>query len=405
MLFFLICLLGLFSLTNALATPSVFEPTHYDVIIVGGGPAGLSALSGLARVRRRVLLIDSGEYRNGQTTHMHDVIGWDGVQPAYFRHEARRLLKHYKTVEMINGTVTDIKRLPGKNTRFSVSLEHNPNSIMQKGKGYSARKIVIATGMKDILPSTPGIAENWGRGIYSCPWCDGHEYAEQPLGLLCPLDKIASHVLSVITLTTDIVAFVNGTDNDEMRRVADAQYPQWEEYLKLHNVTIDNRTITSLERLKEGEDIEKNPHLPSVPKDDLFDVRFTEGEPVQRVAFLSSVPNRQRSDIGERAGVELINGKLRVAEGTMLTSVPGIYAVGDANSGSAENVQHAMFTGKRAAMSLHAALERENRDAELGSCSPNMPYVMSTEKRAAVAIHVALEIEKQAAELAEIAES
>lgn len=81
MLFFLICLLGLFSLTNALATPSDFEPTHYDVIIVGGGPAGLSALSGLARVRRRVLLIDSGEYRNGQTTHMHDVIGWDGKQP------------------------------------------------------------------------------------------------------------------------------------------------------------------------------------------------------------------------------------------------------------------------------------------------------------------------------------
>lgn len=253
----------------------------------------------------------------------------------------------------MNGTVVDIKRLPGKNTRFSVSLEHNPNSIMQKGKGFSARKIVIATGLQDILPSTPGIAENWGRGIYSCPWCDGHEYADQPLGLLCPLDKAASYVRKILTLDTDIVAFVNGTDNDVMRRVADAQFPQWEEYLKLHNVTIDNRTITSLERLKEGEEVDKEPRKPSVPKDDLFSVHFTEGEPVERVAFLSSFPSRQRSDIGEKAGVLLTKGKLGVISGTMLTSVPGIYAVGDANSGSVPNVPHAMFTGKRAAVAIH----------------------------------------------------
>ncbi|CVL06091.1 related to thioredoxin reductase [Fusarium mangiferae] len=365
MLLLLISLLGLFSLTNALATPSVFESTQYDVIIVGGGPAGLSALSSLARVRRKVLLIDSGEYRNGQTTHMHDVIGWDGVQPAYFRHEARRLLKHYKTVKMINGTVVDIKCLPSKNTRFSVTLEHNPNSIMQRGKGLTARKIVLATGVQDILPSTPGIAENWGRGINSCPWCDGHEYADQPLGLLCPLDKVAIYVRKILTLDTDIVAFVNGTDNDVMRRVANAQFPQWEEYLKLHNVTIDNRTITSLERLKEGEEVDKEPRKPSVPKDDLFSVHFTEGEPVERVAFLSSFPSRQRSDVGEKAGVFLTKGKLGVISGTMLTSVPGIYAVGDANSGSVPNVPHAMFTGKRAAVAIHVALEIEKQVAEL----------------------------------------
>ncbi|QGI78750.1 unnamed protein product [Fusarium fujikuroi] len=362
MLFFLLALLFV---ANALVINHPHPREDWDAIVIGGGPAGLSALSGLARVRRRVLLIDSGEYRNGQTTHMHDVIGWDGVQPAYFRHEARRLLKHYKTVKMINGTVIDIKRLPGNNTRFSVSLEHNPNSIMQKGKGYSARKIVIATGLKDILPSTPGITENWGRGIYSCPWCDGHEYADQPLGLLCPLDKVAIYVRKILTLDTDIVAFVNGTDNDEMRRVADAQFPQWEEYLNLHNVTIDNRTITSLVRLKEGEEVDKEPRKPSVPKDDLFSVHFTEGEPVQRVAFLSSFPSRQRSDIGEKAGVVLTKGKLGVISGTMLTSVPGIYAIGDANYGSVPNVPHAMFTGKRAAVAIHVALEIEKQAAEL----------------------------------------
>ncbi|KAF4426514.1 thioredoxin reductase [Fusarium acutatum] len=359
---FIFSLLGLFCLANAVVLGAPRPP--YDSIVIGGGPAGLSALSGLARVRRHVLLVDSGEYRNGQTTHMHDVIGWDGIQPAYFRDEARRLLKHYKTIKMMNGTVIGMKRLPGTNTLFSVSVKIY-GKVRQRPWEYTARKVVIATGLKDILPSTSGIAENWGRGIYSCPWCDGHEYADQPLGLLCPLDKVANYVRKVLTLDTDIVAFVNGTDNDEMRRLADQQFPQWEEYLKLHNVTIDNRTITFLERLKKGEEVDKNPHLPSVPKDDLFSVHFTEGEPVERVAFLSSFPSRQRSDIGEKAGVILTYEKLGVTNGGMLTNVPGIYAVGDANSDSSPNIPHAMYTGKKAAVAIHVALEIEKQAAEL----------------------------------------
>ncbi|KAF5724546.1 thioredoxin reductase [Fusarium mundagurra] len=362
MLFFTSLLGLLLSLTNALV---ITPRSHFDVIVIGGGPAGLSALSGLARVRRKALLIDSGEYRNGQTTHMHDVIGWDGVQPAYFRYEARRLLKHYKTIEMMNGTVTDIKRLPATNTHFMVSVEDTGGSVKQRPSGYTARKIVLATGLKDILPSTPGIEENWGRGIYSCPWCDGHEYADQPLGLFCPLDKVASYVRKVLSLGTDIVAFVNGTDTEEMRKVADQQLPQWEEYLKLHNVTIDNRTITSLERLKKGEEVDKSSHLPSVPKDDLFSVHFTEGEPVERVAFLSRFASQQRSDIGGKAGVVLTYGKLGVTSRGMLTNVPGIYAVGDANSDSAPNIPYAMYTGKKAAVAIHVALETEKQAAEL----------------------------------------
>ncbi|KAF9771810.1 hypothetical protein IL306_010523 [Fusarium sp. DS 682] len=366
MRFYTLALSALFSLSNAGVIVRDDKPeipkTDYDAIVVGGGPAGLSALSGLARVRRNVLLLDSGEYRNGPTRHMHDVIGSDGVQPAFFRYEARRLLSYYNTVKMENATVTDIKPKPGNNTWFSVSVTY-PG---QPSKDITARKIVLATGLKDILPSTPGIAENWGKGIYWCPWCDGHEHADQPLGLLCPLNKVAGNVREMLTLNTDIIAFVNGTDNEETRKAADKDLPKWREYLKLHNVTIDNRTITAVTRLQDGGTGNKEPWLPSEPEHDLFSVEFTEGAPVQRAAFLTSFPDEQRSNVGEKAGVKLVNGRLPANNSLGLaTNVPGIYAIGDANTDNVTNVPHAMFTGKRAAVFLHVQLEREQQAVEL----------------------------------------
>ncbi|KKY13379.1 putative sulphydryl oxidase [Diplodia seriata] len=99
---------------------------EYDAIIVGGGPSGLSALSGLARVRRNVLLIDSGEYRNAQTRHIHDLLGFDGVTPAYYRHAARQQLRHYSTVSWTNGTVTSITPTGNSSyTSFRVSSANN----------------------------------------------------------------------------------------------------------------------------------------------------------------------------------------------------------------------------------------------------------------------------------------
>ncbi|KAM0360636.1 hypothetical protein ACHAO7_006799 [Fusarium culmorum] len=336
--------------------------TDYDAVVIGGGPAGLSALSGLARVRRNVLLLDNGLYRNGPTRHMHDVIGFDGVQPAYYRYEARRLLSYYDTVKMENATVVDIKAQKGDYTSFSLSVDY-PG---QDTKTITARKVVLATGLKDILPDTPGIADNWGKGIFWCPWCDGHEHADQPLGLLAPLNKVAGLVREMATLNSNVYAFVNGTDNSTTQALADQDLPQWREYLKLHNVTVDNRTITEVKRLKSGDTHNADPSLPSVPEFDLFSVEFTEGKPVERAAFLTSFPDEQRSDVGEKAGVTLYGGRLQ-ANGSagLITNVPGIYAIGDANTDNTTNVPHALFTGKRAAVFLHVQLERETQAVEL----------------------------------------
>ncbi|KAK1992884.1 FAD/NAD(P)-binding domain-containing protein [Colletotrichum falcatum] len=335
----------------------------YDAVIVGGGPSGLSVASALGRVRRNTLLIDSGEYRNAPTRHVHDVIGFDGVTPAWYRFAAREQISHYDTVTMTNGTVTKIS---GNDTaNFVVSATYADGST----RDVRTRKVVLATGLKDDLPDTPGLWENWGKGIFWCPWCDGHEHADQSLGLLAAsFSDLPSLVREILTLNTDIVAFANGTDTPEARNATEAKNPKFQEYLDLHGVKIENRTIAAITRLADGGVPAHDPSLPTAPEHDLFSVSFVEGgEPVQRAALFVDFPDEQRSTVGADAGVQLWGGRLAadVSKG-LLTNVPGIYAVGDANSDNSTNVPHALYTGKRAAVFLHVKLAKEDQAKETG---------------------------------------
>lgn len=346
-------------LPRATNTPSA--TTDYDAIIVGGGPAGLAALSGLARVRRNVLLIDSGEYRNAPTRHMHDVLGFDGVTPAYFRYAARQQISHYGTVSMTNGTVTKISPGDSQNSYFIVTTSTGTGSDTQTN--LTARKIVLATGLRDILPITPGVSENWGQGIFWCPWCDGYEHADQPLGLLGSFDNVPAAVREMSTLNTDIVALVNGTDTPAYRALNDQKLPGWQKYLQLKNVRVDNRTITKITRLMNGTTGDEDPSLPSVAEHDRFRVEFTEGDPVERAAFLAAFPSEQTSNVGQDLGVQLYGGRLAADPANGLaTNINGVYAIGDANSDNTTNVPHALFSGKRTAVYLHVKIGREDGD-------------------------------------------
>lgn len=175
------------------------------------------------------------------------------------------------------------------------------------------------------------------------------------MGLLASsFDDFPSLVREILSLNTDIIAFANGTDTAEARAEAEAKTPKFQEFLDLHNVKIENRTIAGITRLKDGGDPPHDPSLPTAPEHDLFQVNFTTGEPVERAAFFISFPDEQRSDIGEQAGVQLWGGRLAadVSKG-YATNVPGIYAIGDANSDNSTNVPHALYTGKRTAVFLH----------------------------------------------------
>ncbi|TLD32805.1 hypothetical protein PspLS_00256 [Pyricularia sp. CBS 133598] len=357
-----LCSLLLSAVSNLVLALPVKDNFVYDAIIVGGGPAGLSVASALGRVRRNALVIDSGEYRNAPTRHMHDVLGFDGVTPAWYRYSARKQISAYDTITFSNGTVTKIDGNDQQN--FAVTTVGFDNSTTT----VRARKIVLATGLKDDLPETPGIWENWGKGMFWCPWCDGHEHADQPLGLLvAQFSDIPSGAREILTLNKDLIGFANGTDTPEARAKTEAKNPKFQTYMDLHNVRVENRTISRIVRLKDGGDPAHDPSLPTAPEYDLFSVEFTEGEPVQRAGFLLSYPEEQRSKIGQQSGVQIWGSKLAVDQSKgYITNVPGIYAVGDANSDNSTNVPHALYSGKRAAVFLHVKLAKEDQAKETG---------------------------------------
>lgn len=138
----------------------------YDAIVIGGGPAGLQAALTLARVHRSTLLLDSGSYRNAPAHAMHNFLGLDGTPPAELRAAARADLARYDTVEVRDVAATTVRQVVD---RFAV---HTAD-----GDLLEARRIVLATGVRDVLPHVPGLAELWGTVVAHCPFCHGHELA------------------------------------------------------------------------------------------------------------------------------------------------------------------------------------------------------------------------------------
>ena len=147
----------------------------YDVIIVGGGPAGLSAALNLGRARKRVLLCDGGPRRNAAAEHIHGFVTRDGATPADFRRAGRQQLQPYPNVEARD---VGVERLRGERGAFEVRLEG--------GAVAAGRRILLCTGMVDDLPEIEGYRALWGRSIFICPYCHAWEVQDRRFGFLAP---------------------------------------------------------------------------------------------------------------------------------------------------------------------------------------------------------------------------
>ncbi|SMD18742.1 Thioredoxin reductase [Kibdelosporangium aridum] len=168
----------------------------YDVVVIGAGVAGLNAALVLTRARRSVLVLDSGQPRNKPAAHSHGFLTRDGIPPSELNELGRKEVEGYGG-EFIQGEVTAISR------GFTVDLAD--------GTQVKARRVLVATGLRDELPNIPGLAERWGKDAIACPYCHGYEFADRPIGVLYD----AHHALLLRQWSSDIVFFAQSQDVPE----------------------------------------------------------------------------------------------------------------------------------------------------------------------------------------------
>ncbi|AZM51690.1 thioredoxin reductase [Streptomyces sp. WAC 01529] len=304
----------------------------YDVVVIGGGAAGLSAGLVLGRSRRRVLVVDAGEPRNALAAHMQGYLSRDGMPPAEFLAEGRRELERYG-VEMVPGRVAEVAA--DGDGEFDVRLAD--------GGAVRARRIVMATGLVDEIPPVPGVAERWGRDVLHCPYCHGWEVRDQAFGVLAPEPFNSHQALLLTQWSKDVTLFLH-----TVRELPDAEW----ERLAAAGVSVVEGEVAGLE----------------TEDDRLTGVRLADGRVFPRsVLFISAKPvprDNLLTALGARTR-ETPAGPYPAVDEAGRTTVPGVWAVGNA-AGPTEQVINAASAGYRAGLLINAELVMADIETEVG---------------------------------------
>ena len=296
----------------------------FDVVIVGAGPAGLSAALMLGRCRRAVLVCDTGRPRNAASTALHGYLTRDGMPPRELLAIGRRELQTYDTVELRDVGATDA--VCEQNGGFRVTLDD--------GQVVRSRKLLIATGVCDNLPSIDGFQEFYGRGVFHCPYCDGWEVRDQPIAIYGNGDRGVGLSLELTAWSADLVLCTDGAA--DISREDRAR-------LDRNGIAVREDRITALE----GE------------RGILQRIVFATGEPLARRALFFTTGQFQRSALAIRLGCEF-NDKGTVRTGKYeSTHLPGLFVAGDA-SRAVQWVIVAAAEGAEAAFAINTDLIRED---------------------------------------------
>jgi thioredoxin reductase len=297
----------------------------YDVAVVGGGAAGLSAALVLGRARRRVAVIDAGAPRNTPAAHMQGYLSRDGMAPAEFLAAGRDEVARYG-VELIDDQVLGI------DTGFAVRLAG--------GRTLTARRVLMATGVGDELPDVPGVRQRWGKDLLHCPYCHGWEVRDQPLGVLGALPGSAQHALLVRQWSDDVVFFVHTSDLTPIER----------RQLEARGIRVVAGEVAKL----------------VVENDRLIGVEMADGRFVPRAAVFVRPGNLPHDD-GLLAGLgcALSEAGFPLVDATGRTSVAGVWAAGNVSDPRAQVITSA-GAGSAAAIAINADLVQEDVERALG---------------------------------------
>ncbi|NQD69402.1 NAD(P)/FAD-dependent oxidoreductase [Sphingobacterium shayense] len=291
----------------------------FDVIIIGGSYAGLSAAMALGRSLRSVLIIDSGFPCNKQTPHSHNFLLGDGSTPAELTKAAKEQVLKYDTVNFHAD-----RAVKGYRTDYGFAI------ATQKGDEFESKKLIFATGVRDLLLPIPGFSACWGISIVHCPYCHGYEFRNQKTGIIANGERAAHLVPLVHNLTSDLAILTNGPADlsKELREKAEK-----------YGINIIETEIA--EFLHEEGQLRK--------------VVFSDGSDMAFDAVYATVPFEQHSDIPTNLGCKLTEHSHIEVDNFQHTTEPGVFACGD-NAGMMRSVSNAVATGNVAGAMVNKEL-------------------------------------------------
>lgn len=279
---------------------------RYDVVIVGGGAAGLSGALALGRARRSVLVIDAGEPRNAPASHVHNYLGRESTPPGELLAIGRGEAAGYGA-EFVEGRAASAERLPEGGEG-----EQGFRVVTEDGRSVEARRLLVTTGLVDELPPVPGLAARWGREVLHCPYCHGHEVADRPIGVLATGPLAVHQALMWRQWSDDVTLFLHTGPE-----------PTEEEYEQLaaRGVAVVDGEVTGLE----------------VADDRFTGVTLASGRVVPREALVVQARFTARSAVLESLGLKpvaqemggVVIGSYIPTDPTGATEVPGVWAAGN----------------------------------------------------------------------------
>ena len=297
----------------------------YDCIVIGAGPAGLSASLFLARYLHRTLTFHHNSPRNEYAHGIHGFLGHDGIRPGELLARGRDEVTSYGGL-IIEACVSSVEKISSE--RFRVVVEAEGTEL----RAFEARRLLLATGLRDLTPDCPGFREFYGSSVHHCPDCDGYEVKDKRVAVLARGDNAAGFTANLLTWTRHITLL---TDQSELSK-------EDHEKLAALDVAIRTEGVVALEGDTSAGQLER--------------VVFAEGEPLECDALFFNLGTELATDFHETLGCRLDPecGLLWVDD-TQQTSVEGVYAAGDITPRSQLAVV-AASEGAMAAIHIHRSL-------------------------------------------------